>query len=311
MGHGYDFNPACSVLIMEAVKFLASTILHMFSSVYNNRRGVTSQVLPMCLQIADVKWLLLPAIFFTANNILVFLAISKNELSTFAVFQVTSVLWTAILWRFAFRTRLGWVRTAGVTIILIALVVNRLPSIGHHDEFTWAFLWILVLSIINSVGCVINEYGLKLHRHLDINLQNMVLYAGCTLCSFIFVLASDTSRITGGSVRFFDGFDEKTWITIGLQAAVGLLVGRMLKHADALMKMISISLRGPLVVFISPIFIHSPGLGAVTIISSLIAAVGCLTYLTMGPLKSEREIQEEEQKKKEDRLKSAKKYVSN
>merc|ERR1719382_1357231 len=149
----------------------------------------------------------------------------------------------------------------------------------------------------NAFGSVINEYALKLNKSLDINIQNMVLYTGCILCSFIYIAASDPRRVRGGPAIFFTGFDNKTWFTVGLQSVTGLLVSRMLKHADAIMKTVATCLRGPIIVFIAPIFTKSK-IGALIAISACIVASGCIAYLTQGPLKSQKELDEEIASKK-------------
>lgn len=286
-GHSYQFNPACVVLLVEALKLALSALLHVFSVWYSRRYSATTRVPLFSLPLGDVKWLLLPAIFFTANNIIVFLAIGRNELSTFAVFQVAAVFWAAVFWKCVFKADLGWARICGTALVLAALVINRIPSMVHRDSSTPGWAWLLLLSFANAAGSVANEYALKRHRALDINIQNMVLYSGCAFCCFVYLLGSDAARISGGPAAFFRGFEATTWVTAGMQASIGLLVGRMLKHADAVMKTVSVSWRGPLVVLVSPAFVHTGRPSWPAVLSSVVASLGCSLYFTMGPLESQ------------------------
>jgi hypothetical protein len=221
-----------------------------------------------------------PALVFTANNILVFVAIGKNDMSAFGVFRDTMILWTAAMWRCVFNVELGWTRLGGIFIVFLGLVVNKLFSAKSSGEFSWMFMWVLLMTLCNAAGSVANEFALKQNKALDINVQNMVLYSFCVACSIVFLCATDPSRLAG---TFFAGFDSHTWLTIGLQSLVGLLVSRLLKHTDSVMKTIATCLRGPVVVMISPIFTHI-GSSMASSMSAVIVAGGCFTYLTQGPL---------------------------
>jgi len=272
---GYAFNPVCAVLLTEAVKFWISMLIYLISVQSDGR-----PLVPTELTFADAKWLAVPAMVFTVNNILVFEAIGKNDVSTFGVFRDTMILWTAAMWRCVFNVQLGWTRLGGIFIVFLGLVVNKVFSARSSGEFSWMFMWVLLMTLCNAFGSVANEYALKQNRALDINVQNMVLYSFCVVCSLVFLAATDPARIAG---TFFAGFDSHTWLTIGLQSLVGLLVSRLLKHTDSVMKTIATCLRGPVVVMISPIFTHISS-SAASCLSAVIVAAGCFTYLTQGPL---------------------------
>eukprot|EP00406_Dinophysis_acuminata_P061737 CAMPEP_0179284172 /NCGR_PEP_ID=MMETSP0797-20121207/38551_1 /TAXON_ID=47934 /ORGANISM="Dinophysis acuminata, Strain DAEP01" /LENGTH=86 /DNA_ID=CAMNT_0020992941 /DNA_START=57 /DNA_END=314 /DNA_ORIENTATION=- len=86
-------------------------------------------------------------------------------------------------------------------------------------------------------------------------------------------MMSDMGRLTGGAGSFFNGFDNKTWFTIGLQSVTGLLVSRILKHADAVMKTVATCLRGPILVFVAPLVTESH-VGLFIAISACVVAAG-------------------------------------
>jgi drug/metabolite transporter (DMT)-like permease len=272
---GYAFNPVCAVLLTEAVKFCISMLIYLISVKSDGR-----PLVPPELSFADAKWLAVPAIIFTVNNVLVFEAIGKNDVSTFGVFRDTMILWTACMWRCVFNVQLGWARLGGIFIVFLGLVVNKVFSSRSSGDFSWMFMWVLLMTLCNAAGSVANEYALKQNRSLDINVQNMVLYSFCVVCSLAFLAATDPARIAG---TFFAGFDSHTWLTIGLQSLVGLLVSRLLKHTDSVMKTIATCLRGPVFVMISPIFTHISS-SAAACMSAVIVASGCFTYLAQGPL---------------------------
>jgi len=224
-------------------------------------------------------YMALPAAVYSVNNILVFHAIQQNSMSDFGIFRDTMILWTAGLWKGVFKVPLGRTRLIGILVVFIGLIVNKVASTLISREISWRFLWVVAMTLCNSIGSVANEYALKRNSGLDINVQNMLLYVFCTLFTAVILLITDPWRFSSMST----GFSSQTWLTIGLQSVVGLLIARLLKYSDAVMKSIATCLRGPLVVVVAPLFTHIPST-AVSCVSAGIVASGCLTYLTQGPI---------------------------
>jgi len=281
----YDFNPACALLITEAVKLVISCLLYAFARACDcgpassMQRGVTW---------TDVLYLLAPAALFTLNNMMVFVAIGRNDTSTFGVFRETLIIWTAILWRMVFRAPLGRFRLLSLLTVVIGLILNQIPNL-LKEHVSVAFVWVMIMTWCNTAGSVLNEYAMKISKDLNINFQNMILYSACMFCNVLFLLASDGTRLSREPRLIFDGFTNCTFLTIGLQAIAGLLVARILKYADSVMKAISACLRGPVFVVVAPLFTDAQNLSALIVVSSLIVASGCIAYMTQGPLQVESE----------------------
>jgi len=275
----YAFNPVCTVVLTEAVKLAFSGVLLL------TRKLTTGQpILPPDLLASDIKWLALPAMSFTVNNILVFVALGTNDTAAFGIFRDTIIIWTAIIWWWVFKANMGCVRWGAIAGIFCGLVSNRAVSY-NQQAWSWQFLWVLFMTLTNATGSVANEFALKSSPQLDLNLQNAILYAMCMTFSLFLLAVTDAPRLFGGPSAFFSGFTASTMIMVGLQALAGLLVSRLLKYADAVTKSVATCLRGPALVFISPAFVHSP-LDAGTVASSVTVALGCCIYLTQGPLRA-------------------------
>mmetsp|Transcript_119365 Transcript_119365/g.266608 ORF Transcript_119365/g.266608 Transcript_119365/m.266608 type:complete len:454 (-) Transcript_119365:162-1523(-) len=274
----YDFNPACALLVTEAVKLVTSSLLYAYARVTDGSPDAFRDV-----TWTDVIYLLAPAGIFTLNNMMVFVAIGKADTSTFGVFRETQIVWTALFWWMVFRTPLGWFRLLSILTVVIGLILNQVPNL-FKAHVSWAFVWVMIMTLCNTVGSVVNEYAMKRTKGMNINLQNMMLYSACVICNFLFLLASDGTSLLQGPWRFFDGFTNCTFLTIGLQAIAGLLVSRILKYADSVMKGISACLRGPVFVAAAPLFSGIWNLSALTFASSLVVASGCIAYMTQGPL---------------------------
>jgi len=274
---GFAFNPMCAILTVEAAK-LGLSLLFYFLSWYGSGRPLV----PNEFSLTDVYWLLIPAVVFTFNNVLVWWAISANDMASFVVFRDTMVVWTAIIWVLVFQTPLGKVRSIGIAIILAGVMMNRIGSSFIGNMWSWAFVWVLLMTFCNASASVVNEKAMKRNRGLDINIQNSVLYFGCIGTTLFVMLLFDHRSLTSPAA-FFDGFTNKTFITIAAQVLAGLMVSRLLKHADAVMKNVSWCLRGPTVVLVAPFFLTTP-IDRIAVCSVSVVAIGCFMYLSQGPM---------------------------
>eukprot|EP00931_Biecheleriopsis_adriatica_P086767 TRINITY_DN6135_c0_g3_i2.p1 TRINITY_DN6135_c0_g3~~TRINITY_DN6135_c0_g3_i2.p1 ORF type:complete len:406 (+),score=88.35 TRINITY_DN6135_c0_g3_i2:71-1288(+) len=283
LASGYTFNPVCMVVIVEASKLLTSCILCMIS--FCTQPAEEKPIFERSLNMrAQVAWFALPATIFTLNNVLVFKAVGSNDTAVFGVVRDTMILWTAALWKGVFGENLGYHRSAAIVIIFAGLLVNQL-SRHLTGNFSMAVAWILLMTLCNASGSVSNEYVLKQAKDMDINLQNTILYAWCILASFVILLATDPSRLSSAHA-FFSGFTWLAWLLSGVQACGGLLVSRMLKYTDSVMKTAANCLRGPVLVVIAPFFVKSY-LDNGSLASTLLVALGCFLYLAQGPLSSD------------------------
>lgn len=274
---GYAFNPVCAVLVTEAVKLCLSTAVYAVSMLGGDVKAVPAEA-----SFSDIWCMAVPAFIYSVNNILVYHAIQQNSMGEFGIFRDTIIIWTACLWRCVFRVPLGSTRLVGIIVVFSGLVFNKVFSTFFAGAFSWRFMWIVAMTICNAVGSVANEYALKRNGGLDINVQNIALYGFCTLFTALILLVTDPHRY---SSSLFTGFSSNTWLTVGLQSIVGLLIARLLKYADAVMKSIGTCLRGPVVVLVAPLFTHVPAT-PVSCVSAVIVASGCFMYLTQGPMKT-------------------------
>jgi len=103
------------------------------------------------------------------------------------------ILWTALIWRAVFHTALGLTRWFGIFVIFAGLTMNRVGC----SAFTWAFLWVILMTMTNAFGSVANEFALKRSRKLDINVQNAILYVACASFAILLLALDEPSRLTG------------------------------------------------------------------------------------------------------------------
>jgi hypothetical protein len=268
----YELDPMCAVCLVELIKLIVSLGLHSY-----NCRTNDSNFVPDRLSSEDAKWLLLPSLGYTANNILVWNAIGQNDLATFGIFRDTMVFWTAAIWFFTFWVPLGGMRILGLALILVGIVVSQASKVAAGFSFNLAAFWVLLMTLTNAVSSVANEKALKRNFGLDLNVQNSIMYSMMTVISIIVIAFSKPGKLLS-LTAFFEGFSVYTVLTVCLQAGAGLLVSRLLKYADATMKTVATCLRGPSLVLLTT----AP---PITISSAMIVMSGCMIYLFQGPVK--------------------------
>merc|ERR1719502_494979 len=102
--------------------------------------------------------MIVPAVLYALNNLLVFKALGVNDAASFGIFRDTSIIWTAVIRWSVFRTPLGCTRLSGILIILAGLFLNRLSTfLSAKDPLSFMFLWVVLMTLTNATASVANE----------------------------------------------------------------------------------------------------------------------------------------------------------
>lgn len=115
---------------------------------------------------------------------------------------------------------------------------------------------------------------------MDLNLQNIHLYAWCLLLSVVTLAITDHEKLSYHN--FFRGFDSWTFGITVLQLTAGLLVSRILKYADSLQKTVVASLRGPVLVVLGPLVPLQSRNDPLTLMSAVIVGSASAFFLSRG-----------------------------
>eukprot|EP00927_Polykrikos_kofoidii_P002437 TRINITY_DN10974_c0_g1_i1.p1 TRINITY_DN10974_c0_g1~~TRINITY_DN10974_c0_g1_i1.p1 ORF type:complete len:514 (+),score=45.81 TRINITY_DN10974_c0_g1_i1:32-1543(+) len=270
----FAFNQITMVLVVEIVKLVMSVVL--FATSTSSACKVQSN-----LEMADVGWMVVASLVATVYHSLVFTAIGSNDSSVVGLFRNTTILWTATMWRIIFRKPFGGRRIAWMCILCVGLCLSQL-SARLNGHFRLGLLWVLAMTLCNSLSVVMQELAFKRNDSLDINLQAMIFY-GMSVLHGAVVLAIIEPEAFFSVGHFFRGFTTSVWFLVGIQSCIGLLVARILKYMDSVMKAASVSLSGPTQVVVAPIFVKST-MTPLTVVSAIVLAFGSLGYLSQGTL---------------------------
>lgn len=224
---------------------------------------------------------LLSAAFFVAYNIMVFYSIKNNDIGAFAIFRETAIIWTALTWSFVFRVSLGSVRWLTIFGVFGGLVINQLSLVHFSQPFNSAILVVIAGTLCNACGSVANEFAVKSCIQVDINLQNTVLYALSSVGSLLALWVQQPQAFTRLD-RTFAGFDKHTAAIVFLQLFQGLIVSRILKYANSMVKNAVSTLRGPLLLFASMHLGFPVRFDVYVAVSALVTGVFACWFLMLG-----------------------------
>lgn len=280
----FAFNPLCNIILVELGKLVVSIALFAKDHIAKRDEGKATGNFVTGMMVSsmpsDVGFMAVPAACYTLNNILVFIAIGNNEVATFAAFRETMILWTALIWTAVFKVPLGWKRIGAILTIVFGLVLNQAAPL-MHATFSWAVLLVFSMALANASGSVCNEYALKRISGVDLNLQNIHLYSWCFGLGVVTLAATDHTKLLHISA-FFQGFDGLTFTIVTLQLAAGLLVSRILKYTSSVQKTMVASLRGPVLVVLSPLLALPSRTDPATLLSAVIVGASACFFLMQG-----------------------------
>jgi len=275
-GH-YAFDPAIAVVIVEACKLVVSLGL-LGATMVGRSKGDSPLVLPT---VKDIMVLAVPGLVYTCNNILVFEAIEKVPLATFAVIRETRLIWNALIWMALFKVGLGLMRWMAIAGVIVGCTANQVPSAVHYG-FTWGVMYAFLLAFLNASGGVVCEFAMKMKAAMDINLQNSIIYASCSCLALLYIAVFRSGSFASAAV-FFHGFEPECLQIIVLQVITGLTVSRILKHVESITKSMVAALCSPIICFAGSAMLRV-SLRWNEVLAAFVVLFSCLLFLKQGPL---------------------------
>jgi len=187
-----------------------------------------------------------PALLYLVQNNLQYVAVGLLDAPTYAVTYQTKVFWVAICSAVFLGRQIKNQQWFALMILMGGVcAVQYQPSTGGKDDASQSVAMratgvcmLLGAALCSSLAAVSFEKLLK-GSNVDMWTRNLQLAFFSIICSAVpLLLSSDGSRIL--EVGFFHGYTPLTWTCIAMNAWGGLLVGAVIKYADAILKDISI-----------------------------------------------------------------------
>jgi hypothetical protein len=190
-------------------------------------------------------------------------------------------VFTALLWSLVFGANLGTQRWTYIVLILLASTATEVNEL--QESLDYAALLVLVLTAVNAGATVANEVFLKTKDHLDINVQNSLLYVLCgsfAICSLVFQEGLPVLLPS----NFYDGFDQAVVAIMCGQCFIGLVVSRLLRNTSAVVKGVLTVFRPLCLLAASPIVPGEPSYEVSKLAAGLMSGFAAYGYFREGKI---------------------------
>ncbi|CAF0797785.1 unnamed protein product [Rotaria sordida] len=240
---GPRFINSTAVLNSEIQKTIFSILL----LIYEQRSVITSfKVIynKIIRQSKDTLKTGIPALLYTLQNNLLFVAISNLDAATLQVSFQLKIFTTAIFTVLILRRPLNLVQWLALFLLFlgISLVqIENMTSVTPKHDVNPVLGLISVVSACTLSGLA-GVYFEKILKGSDVSvwIRNIQLGLFGMLFGFLTVYISDGTQIK--TKGFLFGYTDIVWIAITIQSAGGLLVALVIKYADNILKGFATSL---------------------------------------------------------------------
>lgn len=235
------FSSASMVLVTEIMKILISISLF---TAENWKTGLHLPTVWFCLPFA------VPAILYCINNNIAVHMQLQMDPTTYQVLSNLKIASTALLYRLIIKRPISSVQWVSLGLLTVAGVFDSYggfhakggKSAGEIHISLKGLLMILLYCFISGLSGVYTEYILKQHYQSSLHLQNMLLYSfGIILNLAMWIFQANQHTEDKDRFYLFKGYTVYTWIIIVTQAANGLIMSAVMKHASNITRLFIIS----------------------------------------------------------------------
>lgn len=191
--------------------------------------------------------LLVPAVLYTLQNNLQFVAATNLDAATFQVTYQCKILTTALFAVLLLRQSLSGLKWLSLLILTIGVAFVQIPSSGsttvQKGNYALGIFAVAIACVCSGFAGVYFEKVLKTtssSASTSLWIRNIQLSVGCLAIALTGTLVWDGRAIAQHG--FFQGYRPITVATICIQAAGGLIVALVIKYADNILKGFATSL---------------------------------------------------------------------
>ncbi|EXJ88673.1 hypothetical protein A1O1_05604 [Capronia coronata CBS 617.96] len=183
--------------------------------------------------------LLVPAVLYTLQNNLQFVAATNLDAATFQVTYQCKILTTALFAVVMLGQSLSSRKWLALVILTAGVACVQIPSSTtplhvHQGNYLIGISAVTIACICSGFAGVYFEKVLKGGQHGSIWVRNIQLSVGCLGIALFGALVWDGKAIREGG--FFQGYNAVVVATVCIQAAGGLIVAMVIKYADNILK---------------------------------------------------------------------------
>ena len=189
--------------------------------------------------------LLIPAVLYTLQNNLQFVAASNLDAATFQVTYQCKILTTAVFAVILLGQSLSLTKWLALLTLTMGVGFVQIPSSAANIRHVEGNYFIGILAV--AVACLCSGFAgvyfekvLKTGNTTSLWIRNIQLSVGCLAIAVVGTLLWDGPAIVHKG--FFQGYSPIVVLTICIQAAGGIIVAMVIKYADNILKGFATSL---------------------------------------------------------------------
>eukprot|EP00731_Ephydatia_muelleri_P020429 Em0013g156a len=272
---GPRYLVSTAVTIAEGAKVLVCLLVIL----YNNGIIATLNILKTEWTLARLVKVSVPAILYTVQNNLLYIALSHLDAATYQVTYQLKILTTALFSVLMLKKSLSRVQWGSLVILMVAVALVQMPSNQKESSesstsSTIGLAAILVACLTSGFAGVYTELLLKSDNSIWV--KSMQLSFVSMVTSLIGVFLSDWSAVMESG--FLQGYSMLVWIVILLQALGGLVIAMVMKYADNILKGFAASISIVLSCLVSYVLLEDLTLSILFVIGSALVIVSTVLY---------------------------------
>ncbi|BFY99868.1 hypothetical protein BsWGS_02907 [Bradybaena similaris] len=281
---GNRYLPTTAVVVSEFFK----VIISIFVLAVTVRKSLLSHLISLR---NDVIRCCVPAVLYTLQNNLQFVAVSYLDAATFQVTYQLKILATAVFSVCLLRRHLDAIQWSSLLMLTVGVVIVQFPKsvdcstnkegCGDHEGRSSGMfvgvISVLAMCVSSGFAGVYTEKLLKSTsspesmwlRNLQLAVTSVCIGATC-----VYLFDGDVVAHSG----FFQGYDAVTWIVILQQTVLGLIIAFVMKYADNILKGFATSIAIIVTTMISSLVLHDLQLSSSFLVGTILVILSALLY---------------------------------
>jgi len=187
-----------------------------------------------------------PALLYLVQNNLQYVAVGYLDAATYTVSYQSKIIWSGFLSVLLLGRKLGAHKWLGIALLAVGVAVVQLAGSrgaaaagGGSDEASEKAVGLMAIVLAAMVSALAGVYFEKILKGAKVGLwtRNLQLAGYSVLVGYAKLATSPQgAALRAGHTSFFFGYTRMTWACVVMNAFGGLLVGCVIKYADAVMK---------------------------------------------------------------------------
>ncbi|CAG5128455.1 unnamed protein product, partial [Candidula unifasciata] len=281
---GHRYLPTTAVVLSEFFK----VIISIFVLAVTVRKSLLSHLISLG---NDVIRCCVPAVLYTVQNNLQFVAVSYLDAATFQVTYQLKILATAVFSVCLLRRHLDALHWSSLLLLTIGVVIVQFPKSGecstskkpcdanggHSSGMFTGVIAVLIMCLSSGFAGVYTEKIIKSTSSIEsLWLRNLQLAAASVFVGAACVYLNDGAAVANSG--FFQGYDTFTWVVIFQQTILGLIIAFVMKYADNILKGFATSVAIVITTVISSLVLHDLQLSSSFLVGTSMVILSALLY---------------------------------